>query len=73
MVSREHSYLHSNQKWAKEIQDATNSIVYPSLKQAGETCGLNEYEMATYIHFGWQRHNILWRYNKSQPQTGLKI
>lgn len=73
MLSREHSYLHGNQKWAREILDSTNNIVYPNLKAACEVAELNENELATYIHFNWKRHGIIWKYATGQPITGLVI
>jgi len=70
MLSREHSYLHGNQKWSRDILDVTNNIVYPNLSAAASTASLNENELATYIHFGWKRHGIIWKYATGQPVTG---
>jgi|GEM_PF-3973529 len=73
MLSREHSYLHGNQKWAREILDATNNVIYPSLLDAAKIADLNENELATCIHFGWKRNGVLWKYATGQPITGWKI
>lgn len=73
MLAREHSYLHGNQKWAREILDATNNVIYPSFTEACEVAGLNENELATYIHFGWKNNGVLWKYATGQPITARII
>ncbi len=73
MRAGEHTCLHANQKWAREILDLTNNVVYSNLTDAAVTVGLNSYELATYIHFGWKRHGILWRYVPHQPIAALPL
>jgi hypothetical protein len=70
MLSREHSHLHINQKWAREILDSTNNIIYSNLEQASAAAGVNETELATCIHFRWTHNGILWKYAMSEPVTG---
>lgn len=73
MLSREHSFLHGNQKWARGITDITNGIDYPSLKAACEVANLNENELATYIHFRWKHNGVLWQYSGMEPITGRPL
>lgn len=73
MLSREHSYLHGNQKWARDILDSTNNVIYSNLKEASATADLNENELATYIHFGWKRKGIVWQYATGRPITALAL
>ena len=73
MLARDHSYLHVNQKWAKDVYDLENDISYPSLAAASEASGLNEHELATYIHFRWKHNGTLWQYANPKPITGRKV
>jgi hypothetical protein len=69
MTASEHCCLHSNQKSAKPILDSTHNVTYDNLEQASIAAGLNQHELATYIHFGWKRHGTIWQYVLSEPIT----
>lgn len=73
MLSREHSFLHGNQKWARGITDVTNGIDYPNLQSACKVTGLNENELATYIHFRWKHNGTLWQYSGMEPITARQL